>query len=227
MTPERAPVNVGRLVLSALLMLAGIAFTLGNLGLFEVRRYIRYWPVLLIAVGVVKLVNRRPSGFVWLGIGGWILGYNLGLITVGFWTLWPGAPIFLFGAFLAWGALRPRRPPPADETADNVVRMLAVMGGTEQTCHARAFRGGDITAMMGGCELDLRQAAMADGEAVIETFALMGGIEIKVPEDWHVVCRGVPVMGALESTAKAPKVDSGKRLVINGVAIMGAIEVTN
>ncbi len=227
MANERTPLNKGRLIFSVFLMLAGIVFTLGNLGLLNARRYIRYWPVVLIAIGVQKLLARSPWAALWLLLGGWLLGSNLGVIPIGFWDLWPGAPIFLVGAALAWGAFRPRRAPEAGPVTDDAVSILAVMGGVEQTNHARAFRGGDITAVMGGCGLDLRQAAMADGEAVIEAFALMGGIEVKVPEDWQVVCRGLPVMGGIESTAKAPKVESGKRLVINGLAIMGGIEVTN
>ena len=49
-----------------------------------------------------------------------------------------------------------------------------------------AFRGADLIAVMGGCEIDLRQAAI-NGEAVIDVFCMWGGIEIRVPEDWTVV----------------------------------------
>ena len=49
---------------------------------------------------------------------------------------------------------------------------------------------------MGGCEIDLRQAAI-DGEAVIDVFAIWGGIEIRVPEDWTVVGRVTPAHGRL------------------------------
>ena len=54
----------------------------------------------------------------------------------------------------------------------------------------------------------------------------MGGIEIKVPEDWTVVCKGFPVMGGFEDTTK-PRGDTGKRLVVRGLALMGGVEVHN
>ena len=47
--------------------------------------------------------------------------------------------------------------------------------------------------------------AIADGEAMIDTFAFWGGIEIKVPEDWQVVNRGERLPGRLRGQdAAAP-----------------------
>ena len=104
--------------------------------------------------------------------------------------------------------------------------MFALMGGYVLTSHSTAFRGGELVAVMGGCELDLRQADLAESEVVIENLALMGGIEIKVPEDWTVVCKGFPVMGGFEDTTK-PRGETGKRLVVRGLALMGGVEVHN
>ena len=56
------------------------------------------------------------------------------------------------------------------------------MGGVNRTSNAPDFRGGDMMAFMGGCEIDLRQARIAAGPAVIDAFAFWGGVEIQVPE---------------------------------------------
>jgi len=78
---------------------------------------------------------------------------------------------------------------------------------------------------MGGCALDLREAALTT-EAVINVFAIWGGITIKVPPDWTVILNGTPVMGGFtEKTARPP--DNRKRLVVTGYAIMGGVEVRN
>jgi predicted membrane protein len=80
---------------------------------------------------------------------------------------------------------------------------------------------------MGGCEIDLRRASLADdATATIDVFAMWGGIEIKVPEDWEVVNRGNAFLGGFENKAR-PLPGTRKRLVVTGTAIMGGVEVKN
>ena len=79
---------------------------------------------------------------------------------------------------------------------------------------------------MGGCEIDLRQASI-DGEAVIDVFALWGGIEIRVPEDWTVVSRVMPILGGVEDKTRPPQTAAGKRLVVRGFVVMAGVEMKN
>jgi hypothetical protein len=111
----------------------------------------------------------------------------------------------------AWCA-SPVPTPRTMRSADNVVDITAILGGFERRVSAPDFRGGEITAIMGGCALDLREASLAT-EAVINVFAIWGGITIKVPPDWTVILHGTPVMGGFtEKTARPP--DNRKRLVV-------------
>jgi hypothetical protein len=220
-----------RLVLGVFLMALGVLFTLGNLRIINARQYLKYWPVVLVGVGLSKLASPggrgKLAGVIWLFVGSWLLASNLGLISVSFWSLWPGILFVLLGAALAFGALRPQGPEADAASGADAIRLVAFMGGTERSSNSQSFRGGEMTAIMGGCELDLTRAQPAEGGAVIETLAFMGGIEIKVPEDWAVECRGVPFMGGFEDTTRPPAQDTGKRLVINGFAMMGGVEVHN
>jgi hypothetical protein len=111
---------------------------------------------------------------------------------------------------------------------DSSARMEAftLMGGVQRASSAQDFQGGSASAIMGGCEIDLSQASIQGGEAVIDTFAFWGGIEIKVPEGWRVETRGLALLGAFEDSTKRPLGD-GKRLVVTGLAIMGGVEVKN
>ena len=112
-----------------------------------------------------------------------------------------------------------------DEDSDTVVDITAILGGFDRRLTTPNFRGGEVTAIMGGCNLDLR-ASSIEGDAVINVFAVMGGITIKCPPDWTVVLQGTPIMGGFDEKTITPP-NNAKRLIINGYAIMGGVEVRN
>jgi hypothetical protein len=103
---------------------------------------------------------------------------------------------------------------------------VAILGAVSRGNNSPSFRGADLLAIMGGCEIDLRKAAI-NGEAVIDAFAMWGGIEIRVPEDWTVVSRIVPLMGGVEDKTRPPQTATAHRLVLRGFAVMGGIEIKN
>lgn len=82
-------------------------------------------------------------------------------------------------------------------------------------------------AIMGGVQLDLTNARFAEGETTINAFALMGGIEIFVPEDVTVQVSGIGFMGAFEDVTHkgAPTIPGGPVVKVTGFAMMGAVEV--
>jgi hypothetical protein len=86
------------------------------------------------------------------------------------------------------------------------------------------FRGGSVTAVIGGVELDLCKANLT-GTAYLDVVAFWGGIEIKVPAGWTVDARVVALMGAFENKVDSPATPGGPRLVVRGHAIMGAVVI--
>jgi hypothetical protein len=82
-------------------------------------------------------------------------------------------------------------------------------------------------ACMGGIKLDLTKARFAQAETTIHAYALMGGVEIIVPEDITVQVDGVGFMGAFEDATHkgAPTIPGGPVVRITGFAMMGAVEV--
>jgi hypothetical protein len=79
---------------------------------------------------------------------------------------------------------------------------------------------------MGGGEVDLRRASMSRDEAVLDIFVFWGGFEVKVPDDWEVVSRGLPILGGFVDNTRHPPA-AQKRLVVTGMAVMGGIEIKN
>jgi predicted membrane protein len=99
------------------------------------------------------------------------------------------------------------------------------MSGIVLKNDSQEFAGGEINAVMGAVEIDLRQAAIA-AEAVLHLSVIMGGVEIRVPREWSVSVNGTPVLGGIEDKT-SPPMAPGKRLVIEGSVIMGGVEITN
>ncbi len=196
--------------------------------------------MLFVIVGTVKLCDTRSQGGTLLGaalvgVGILMMLDRLDIINFSVRTLWPLVLIGL-GGFLVAKALRNRGMTGAvgassgagmlDETGSgDVVDITAILGGYERRVATQDFRGGEITAVMGGCELDMRGASIR-GEAVINVFAFWGGVTIKCPPDWTVILHGTPILGGFEEKTVVPP-DGSKRLVIRGYAIMGGVEIRN
>jgi len=213
-----------RLVIGLAVMLAGLVMALDSLGLVDGSAVFRFWPLALIAVGVAKLLSparQGSAGILWIVAGTGFFLVSLGRLSAGgVWALL----IFAFGAHIAWKALRPVGAPKDPSAALDIIQL---MGGTKTIVTTADFKGGQATAVMGGCEIDLRSASMPDGRsAVLDTFAFWGGIEIKAPDDWEIVSQGNAVLGAFVNNARSLS-GAKKRLVVTGLAIMGGVEVKN
>ena len=80
-------------------------------------------------------------------------------------------------------------------------------------------------AMMGGIELDLRQARFSEREVTIQAYAFMGGVEIIVADDVEVDVSGIGFMGAFEHGASGPGMPGAPLVRVTGFALMGGVEV--
>jgi predicted membrane protein len=227
----------GQVVVGLMVVAFGVLFLLDNLNIIYLHHVIFFWPLAFIGSGLVALLSEGPrsgrvTGIVLIAIGVAMVLHRLGYWFISWRTFWPLAMIAVGGLILyrTLGSGRANRvnagPITKDDAKDdNVVAITAILGGFERRVSAPDFRGGEITAIMGGCSLDLREATL-NTEAVVNVSAIWGGITIKVPPDWTVILHGTPVMGGFtEKTARPP--DNRKRLVVTGYAIMGGVEVRN
>lgn len=222
-----------RLVLGLFVVLVGVLLLLDNLGVTDIEDYWRWWPMILIAVGLARAAQSgggagRGSGLVIAAVGGLLLLDSLRVLQFDFWELWPLVVIGV-GLSMIWGAVVRSRASGTggSSTSAASVNVLAVLGGANRGSNSQDFRGGDASAFLGACEIDLRRASMpAGGTAVIDALAFWGGIEIHVPEDWSVVLQVTPILGAVEDKTRRPTTPT-KTLVVKGLVIMGGVEITN
>jgi hypothetical protein len=215
-----------RLILGVAILLAGLAFTLDNFGVVDADQFVDFWPLIFVAIGIAKLTTASRTGgwlssAIWILVGGWWTLYNLAVVDfhpIDFW------PVFLIiaGLFLVQRALRPGR---REESTPDKVTGFAVLGGSSKKSSSQDFRGGDFTAVMGGCEVDLRDAHIANPPAVIDVFAFWGGVDIRVPPDWVVDGQVTAILGGFENRTGTAPIDRSQVLVVRGMAMMGGVDV--
>jgi predicted membrane protein len=229
-----------RLIVGAAIALFGVVLVLDRLNLIVADQVLRWWPAVIVAFGALIYTQSRRfgggvNGIIVMLIGGWLLLNSTGIMRVRFWDMfWPLVLIGI-GSMLVMQALGRRTRQTSSADADDTLAVFVVMSGVKRVITSSRFRGGELTALMGGAQIDLRRATIPPGEeAVLDLFVVMGGGEIIVPPSWTVITPLVPVMGGIEDKRLPPlpgPENSGSppapRLVLRGLLLMGGFEIKN
>ena len=228
-THERRPPRKRRPVWPGLLVITvGVVFLLDNLDVIESEQLFRFWPVILIVAGVKHLWGSRDRGTVFwgavlTGAGGLLLIQSLHVVDFDVWDLWPLILVAIGFRMLAFPRSDSRV---SQDGADAVENCSAFLGSVERRNRSADFQGGSAEAFLGGVKLDLTGADMVGDQAVLRVSALMGGIEIRIPEEWTTEVRFTPMLGGVEDNSRGPA-GATKRLVLEGSVFMGGIEIRN
>ena len=90
-----------------------------------------------------------------------------------------------------------------DETTGDF-ELVTIMEGKEFASRAEGFWSGRVTAVLGGVDLDLRDAVLDPGGADLAIVTVMGGVALRVPETWVVETKGSAVLGGQEVRVTDP-----------------------
>jgi hypothetical protein len=229
----RSTAATTRLLFGVVLVVFGLMWTFDNLGWTAAGDVVRWWPALLLAYGLARLtgigLDRSPMGGLFFTLlGGTLVAAKLAHLHVGLGILFPALTI-LAGISFVRRAMHPEAMGDVEPgNRSEFIRMAAIMGSAQTRAEGTALQRGELTAIMGGLELDLRQAQPATGRVVMEATAIMGGIEIVVPESWAIESELMPVAGGFEDNTNR---DDGQpvtcTLKLTGTAIMGGIVARN
>jgi hypothetical protein len=234
MHENRLPLT-GRLIFGLVVITLGVLFTLDNLGMLEAGEILRWWPVALVVYGLTRLtgVSGRQStlpGIIFTLAGALLLLHEFDFIQIDPWDLWPVVLVVVGGSMVA-GAMRRTRgagaPVAPGAESDSAFSTFVMWSGIERKLSTQDFRGGDVTAIMGGAEIDLRQAKMPGGRAVVDVTVMWGGVDLFVPGDWTVTVEALPLMAGIEDATRAPAGEVRGHLVVKGVVLMGGVEIKN
>ena len=231
--------GLSHLILGLAIVAIGVGLLLDNMGIYRIGDVWRFWPVILIALGISKVMDspvgggKLWGGFLFL-LGCGFLADNLNLFHFSFNLIWPLLIIY-FGGMMLWRSLSPGAPGwscsslnAAGRDPNNDFNYTAIFGGGKRRIESKEFRGGSVVAIFGGYNIDLRDAGIAAESATIDVNALFGGIDIKVPDTWKVDVRANAIFGGVEDKTAPPRTTAGvtpPRLIITGFAAFGGIVV--
>jgi len=109
---------------------------------------------------------------------------------------------------------------------DDRIDSTTVFGGVKKSILSKDFKGGDITALFGGAEINLSQADINE-KAVLDVTAVFGGVKLIVPPHWKIKSEMTAILGGIEDKRplQESKDNPEKILVLQGTAVCGGIEI--
>ena len=205
------------------------------------------WWTFLIVLGVITGINKNFKGISWLVlilVGSFFLldhvpGLDLDLgnymfpiivIVVGLLIVFRSA---MFRTSGDWRSMWTGDSYGKGDTAlinsqdgtDDFMDLTSVFGGSKRRVFSKSFKGGVITNIFGGTELDLSQADI-EGTVVIDTVTLFGGIKILVPANWEVKSNITAILGGVEDKRMTSNNSvPNKKLVLTGTCIFGGVDI--
>jgi predicted membrane protein len=220
------------------LILIGIGglILLKNLDLihFEISRYIFSFPMFLLIIGSLIIVNSKKMLFGWLVTGfGAILMLERAIpefhISKG---IIFSVIIIVIGFYILVKTRKNESGPKlfsrkSETFSTDTIDDVSIFGGGEKTYNTNNFKGGNVTAIFGGSEIDLTSCSLNEGDNYLEVLAIFGGAEVHVPKSWNIVVDVVPIFGGVSNkTSKLPVEikDMTRTLYVKGTVVFGGCE---
>ena len=129
----------------------------------------------------------------------------------------------VLAALLALAQVLVRRRSVGDETADEFVIVVRV-GGVERACRATALRRGAVSVVLGGVDLDLREAVLDPAGATLATW---GGANVTGPTTWKVLVERQAILGGVDAnvTPAEELPDGAPVLRVDATARFGGVAI--
>jgi predicted membrane protein len=115
-----------------------------------------------------------------------------------------------------------------DTDSEDIIDGVAFMSGIKKKIISKNFKGGDMTVIFGGVELDFTQADIAE-KATLDVTQVFGGTKLLVPANWEIKSELVSVFGSIEDKRMTRPTtlvnESSKVLILKGTTFFGGIEI--
>lgn len=215
-----------RILTGIILLAIGVGALLGALNLVPFWAVFgTWWPTLVIAGALIVIAGDPRQNSIWglamLVIGTLLLFKTLGLIDFNFFSLIVPIIIISVALSILFNIKNRRSVPSATKDIDDIA---AILSGTELRNTSKDYKGGKLTAVFGGVVLDLRDAQIKK-DIQIDLFVFCGGVELRVPRDWKVVSKAIPIAGGVENKSEGGDDHKGPTLVLTGTVSLGGVEI--
>lgn len=227
-----------RFFLGILLIAVGLGFLLEQFEIISFSEaFSTYWPSILVLIGLSGLLDKKSSKFgnlLLIILGGLIQVDRLDLVDINVYRLfWPiililaGLQIIVSRSSIAvnTGSNNRKKSFSKNISTEDVVNEFVLMSGIETNNQSQQFKGGKVTAIMGGIDIDFRGARLHNNEALLEVNAIMGGVNIIVPETWRVEVKGTPILGGWGNKRKQNIDPKAPVLIVNCFVMFGGMDI--
>ncbi len=230
---EHHHLTSNRAIIGVILVIVGLFLVLRNTGIFPefIDHVVFSWPMLLVGIGLVMTLgaSEKTAGVIVMAVGGFFLIPMIFRETFHAYNMfWPSIFIIIGVIFIVTKRRGWNTVTATGVTGDDFVDYVNIFSGGERQISSENFRGGKITAIFGGMELDLTRAKLAPGRNELEIACIFGGATFIVPDDWNIIIEVTPVLGGFTDSRKLTPgrtVDPTKQLAIKGAVIFGGGEV--
>lgn len=233
--------HFGAIVVGLVLVALGAVWMLHNLGIIQFHfRLKEWWPLILIALGLIHMGNSRrltePGAWLMILLGGaFLLTSNNIMEWDEILIYWPviliviGVSIIfrVHGRHRRWESVKNDSGSEPGISDEGIIKGTAIFSGFERRITDKNFKGGMISAVFGGVELDFRSAGLSEKGAVLDISAIFGGVEMKIPESWVIDLHSSAILGGISNKSTNEQKSEGRRLVIKASAVFGGVEIKN
>lgn len=214
-----------------LLVVIGGFLLLDNLYIlpFFIPYYFFTWQMILIVIGLYLLLvkEKKEGGLVLIIIGSVFLAPDIFNISIRrIFEFWP---VILILAGVGILLRRRGRHSNPDEAEVDYIDEMNILGTQKTIVTSKTFKGGKVTSIFGGSEIDLTRADLGEKIVVLDSFSMFGGSKIIVPPDWTLKFEVFSLFGGFSDYRKTSSVEvvtnPDKVLVVKGTAIFGGGEI--
>lgn len=222
-----------RVIIGVILVLAGLFLVIRNTGIFPdfIDNIIFSWPMLLVAIGLVMTLggSEKTAGVIVMAVGGFFLIPTIFRETFHAYNLfWPSIFIIIGVIFIVTRQRGVNSVSSKGMVGNDYIDYVNIFSGGDRQIVSDNFKGGKVTCIFGGMELDLTKSKLATGRNEVEIACVFGGATIIVPDSWLVTIEVTPVLGGFTDSRKLTPgriIDQTSQLVLKGAVVFGGGEI--